>query len=305
MLSITRKIKNKAFDIGFHKVGIANPHTIYKDNAVYNLQNWLSLGYQADMAWMSNPKRFDITQCMPDIKSVITVALNYYTPHKHSNNINYGKVSRYAWGKDYHKVLQQKLKLFCKWLTNKNIKATCYVDTGPVQEKVWAERSGIGWIAKNGNVITKEFGSWVFLGVILTNLNLISDTPHAKHCGTCRRCLDICPTKAIVSPFVVDSRRCIAYHTIENRSKNLPKNIADNLNRWVAGCDLCQDICPWNKRFSQETNIQDFYPYPGNISLNLKEILNFTEMQWQQKFSSSSLKRIKAAAWQRNASANL
>ncbi|BDA39828.1 tRNA epoxyqueuosine(34) reductase QueG [Candidatus Atelocyanobacterium thalassae] len=305
MLSTTRKIKNKAFDIGFDKIGIANPHIIYEDNAIYNLQNWLSLGYQADMAWMNNPKRFDITQCMPDIRSVITVALNYYTPHKHSNNINYGKVSRYAWGKDYHKVLKQKLKLFCKWLTKKNIKTVCYVDTGPIQEKVWAERSGIGWIAKNGNIITKEFGSWVFLGVVLTNLSLISDTPHVKHCGACRRCIDICPTKAIVSPFVVDSRRCIAYHTIENKSENLPEYIVNNLNGWVAGCDLCQDVCPWNQRFSQETNIQDFYPYPGNISLHLEEISNLTEIQWQQKFSSSSLKRIKAKAWRRNADANL
>lgn len=305
MLSITEEIKNKGRDIGFHKIGIANPHIAYQDNAVSNLQGWLSSGYQADMTWMDNPKRFDITQCMPDIQSVITVALNYYTPHQHSSNSRYGKVSRYAWGKDYHKVLSQKLKLFCKWLNNRGIKTTCYVDTGPIQEKVWAERSGVGWIAKNGNVITKEFGSWVFLGVVLTNLSLTSDTPHAKYCGTCRKCLDICPTKAIVHPFVVDSRRCIAYNTIENRSNDFPEYIKNNLNGWIAGCDLCQNVCPWNKRFSKETNIQDFYPQPGNISLDLKEISNLTEIQWQQKFSSSSLKRIKVKAWRRNAKANL
>ncbi|MDJ0598528.1 MAG: tRNA epoxyqueuosine(34) reductase QueG [Crocosphaera sp.] len=307
MQELTTKIKEKALEIGFHKVGIAKVDSEYQDDAVNHLQAWLALGYQADMAWMNNPKRFNIRQCMSEVQSVISLALNYYTPHEQSEDKKHGKISRYGWGRDYHKVMQKKLKALSQWLENQDdsIKTRYYVDTGPIQDKVWAMRSGIGWIAKNSNVITREYGSWVFLGEILTNLDLIPDKPHTEHCGTCTRCLDACPTDAIARPFVVDANRCIAYHTIENRGENLPKDIADHLQGWVAGCDICQEVCPWNQRFSQTTDIQDFQPYSGNIAPKLEELAQMTEEKWHQKFPASALRRIKPTMWQRNARANL
>ena len=307
MQELTAKIKEKALQIGFHKVGIAKVDTEYEDDTVNRLQAWLRLGYHAEMAWMSNPKRFDIRQCLPNVQSVISVALNYYTPHQQSEDKKHGKISRYGWGRDYHKVMTKKLKALSQWLykQDNNIKTRYYVDTGPIQDKLWAMRSGIGWIAKNGNVITREYGSWVFLGEILTNLDLIADKPHTEHCGTCNRCLEACPTHAIARPFVVDANRCIAYHTIENRCEQLPKNIVNNLQGWVAGCDICQEVCPWNQRFSQITDIPDFHPYSGNIAPNLEDLANLSEEKWQQQFPASALRRIKPTMWQRNARANL
>ncbi|MEL4898546.1 tRNA epoxyqueuosine(34) reductase QueG [Crocosphaera sp. Alani8] len=307
MQELTQKIKQKALEIGFHKVGVATVDTDYEDKAVEHLQTWLELGYQADMAWMNNQKRCDIRLCLPEAQSVISLALNYYTPHQHSKDKKHGKISRYGWGRDYHRVMEKKLKALSQWLNNQDhtIKTRYYVDTGPVQDKVWAMRSGIGWIAKNGNVITREYGSWVFLGEILTNLPLIPDKPHKEHCGTCTRCISACPTQAIASPFVVNANLCLAYQTIENRDEHLPKNIVNKLQGWIAGCDICQDVCPWNQRFSQVTDIDDFQPYSGNIAPNLEELANIDQRQWQQKFPASALRRIKPTMWRRNARANL
>ena len=173
------------------------------------------------------------------------------------------------------------------------------------EDKVWAQRAGLCWIGKNGNVITRDYGSWVFLGEILTNLELTPDQPHTEHCGTCTRCLDACPTNAIAEPFVVDANRCIAYHTIENRDAELPAEIAKNLSGWVAGCDICQDVCPWNKRFAQETDITDFHPYPENLHSQLTELATIEATEWDQRFRASALRRIKPYMWRRNAEANL
>ena len=301
------QIKAFAYSLGFHKVGIASVDSEQEDLARVRLQKWLSLGYQADMEWMASPKRREIKACMPEVSSVICVALNYYTPHQHSDKGEYGKISRYGWGRDYHKVMHQKLKKFSNWLQTQaeNVKTRYYADTGPIQDKVWAERAGIGWIAKNGNLITREYGSWVFLGEILTNLSLTADRPHAAHCGTCTRCLEACPTQAITKPFVVDANRCIAYHTIENRAKQLPEFMAAKLSGWVAGCDICQDVCPWNQRFAQETDIADFQPYPENVKPKLTELANISEQEWDRRFRASALRRIKPNMFRRNACANL
>jgi epoxyqueuosine reductase len=294
-------IKEKALNLGFHKVGIAS--AIEQKEAMENLKKWLTLGYHADMKWMNNPQRFEVKQAMADVKSVICVALNYYTPHQHSTNPEYGKISRYGWGRDYHKVMHKKLKGFSRWLEEQGegIKTKYYADTGPIQDKVWANQAGIGWLAKNGNVISREYGSWIFLGEILVNFPLKPDQPHTNHCGTCTRCLDACPTEAIVKPFVVDANRCIAYHTIENRSENLPKAIAPKLNNWIAGCDICQDVCPWNQRFAQETDVQEFQPYPDNLTPKLTDLAQISEPDWDIKFRSSALRRIKPQMWRRNA----
>ncbi|NEP46067.1 MAG: tRNA epoxyqueuosine(34) reductase QueG, partial [Okeania sp. SIO2H7] len=239
--------------------------------------------------------------------SIICVALNYYTPHQHPADKQSGKISRYGWGRDYHKVMGKKLKAFSNWLQElgEGIIARYYVDTGPMQDKVWAEKSGIGWIAKNGNVITTDYGSWVFLGEILTNLVLSSDRPHAQHCGTCTRCMEACPTDAITQPFVVDANRCIAYHTIENRNSALPNSIKDNLQGWVAGCDICQDVCPWNQRFAKETDISDFQPYPWNVAPPLTELAEIGDDEWDRRFRGSALRRIKPEMLRRNARANM
>jgi epoxyqueuosine reductase len=301
------QVKEAAKSFGFHKIGIASVDADYQDGAVRHLQAWLALGYHADMDWMANPKRTDIHTLLPEARSLICVALNYYTPHLHSEEPGDGKISRYGWGRDYHKVLSKKLKNFCNWLEvqKQGIKTRYYADTGPIQDKVWAERAGIGWIAKNGNLITREYGSWVFLGEILTNLELTPDQPHTQHCGTCTLCIDACPTGAIAPPFVVNANRCLAYHTIENRSAELPEFIASNLNGWVAGCDICQDVCPWNKSFAQETDIVEFQPYPWNIKPKLQELADISEEQWNRRFPASALRRIKPEMLRRNAHANL
>ncbi len=280
------------------------------------LETWLTRGYHADMDWMANPRRRDIRAVMPSVQSVICVALNYYTPHQRPDEERkregspYAKISRYGWGRDYHRILHKKLKTLTLWLTSQGpdtepIEARYYADTGPVQDKVWAERAGIGWIAKNSNVITREYGSWVFLGEVLTNLKLTPDRPHTQHCGTCTRCLEACPTQAITQPFVVDANRCIAYHTIENRAETLPPEIAQRMQGWVAGCDICQDVCPWNQRFAQETDVAEFQPYPWNVAPTLDELAQLSDEEWERRFPASALRRIKPAMLRRNARANL
>ena len=303
----SNQIKQKALELGFHKVGIATVDDAAMFVEAQRLQAWLALGYQADMAWMANPKRQNIDSVMPSVRSLICVALNYYTPHQRPNSREYAKISRYGWGRDYHKVLHKKLKALTNWLLElgEGIEAHYYADTGPVQDKVWAQKAGIGWIAKNGNVITKEYGSWVFLGEVLTNLDLTPDTPHTQHCGSCTRCLDACPTSAITQPFVVDANRCIAYHTIENRDQQLPDAIAPHLQGWVAGCDICQDVCPWNQRFAQVTDVAEFQPYPDNIAPTLTELAEISDQEWDQRFTASALRRIKPDMLRRNARANL
>ena len=307
--SITDQIKQKALDVGFHKLGIAIVPVESDDEkaAVTSLQSWLNQDYQADMAWMANPKRQDLRLVMPEVRSVICVALNYYTPHDRPNGAQYAKISRYGWGRDYHRILHKKLKALSTWLESQgdDIQARCYADTGPVQDKFWAQQAGIGWVAKNSNVITRDYGSWVFLGEVLTNLELVGDRPHTSHCGTCTRCLDACPTGAITQPFVVDANRCIAYHTIENRAETLPDTITPHLQGWVAGCDICQEVCPWNQRFAQETDVTDFQPYPDNVAPTLVELAEMSDQDYDRRFPASALRRIKPNMMRRNARSNL
>ncbi|HCQ21280.1 MAG: tRNA epoxyqueuosine(34) reductase QueG [Aphanizomenon sp.] len=299
-------VKAKAKELGFHEVGITAVGDL-DPTETEKLPAWLKMGYHADMEWMANPQRQQISLIMPDVRSLISVALNYYTPHERPHGNEYGKISRYAWGRDYHRIIHKKLKALAIWLESqgKEIKTRYYADTGPVQDKVWAQKAGIGWIAKNGNVITRKYGSWVFLAEILTNIDLESDRPSSQHCGTCTRCLQACPTGAITAPFVVDANRCIAYHTIENRSPELPPDITPHLQGWVAGCDICQDVCPWNQRFAQTTDVTDFQPYPGNLAPKLVELAQISKEEWDTKFTASALRRIKPEMLRRNARANL
>ncbi len=303
------QIKLKAIEIGFHEVGITHveANSEQQQTNQKRLQKWLDKGYQADMQWMDNPRRQDVNLCWSEVKSIICVALNYYTPNQHEQKPDSAKISRYGWGRDYHRVITKKLKILANWLIENQVgaKVRYYVDTGPIQDKFWAEQAGIGWVAKNGNVITRNYGSWVFLAEILTNIDLVIDRPHTNHCGTCTRCITACPTQAITEPFVVDANRCIAYHTIENRQPELPVEIANNLNGWVAGCDICQDVCPWNQRFAKTTDVPDFFPYPANLNPKLSEIAQMTEEEWDRRFTGSALRRIKPQMWRRNALSQL
>ena len=305
-------VKQQAIALGFHLVGIATippQPSAAEQNAQTALQAWLAQGFQADMGWMESQRRQDIRQIMPAAQSIICVALNYYTDHQRPEGAQYAKISRYGWGRDYHRVLTKKLKQLATWLraqdsgTDSDVEARLYADTGPVQDKFWAQQAGLGWIAKNGNVITRRYGSWVFLGEIITNLSLVADQPHTAHCGSCTRCISACPTEAIRAPGVVDANRCIAYHTIENRAKVLPEAIATNLQNWVAGCDICQDVCPWNQRFARQTDVEAFNPYPENVAPTLAELAKISEADWERRFPASALRRIKPAMLRRNAAA--
>jgi epoxyqueuosine reductase len=306
MLPTRSQLQQKLTELDFHKIGIARLSD-WDHEPPTDLQTWLDNGYQADLAWMNAPRRQDVRSLLPEAQSIICVALNYYTDHDRDHHPDHAKISRYGWGRDYHKVLHKRLKAFSLWLESldPSIKTRYYADTGPIQDKLWAQRSGLGWVSKNSNVITREFGSWVFLGEILTNLNLEPDAPHTAHCGTCTRCIDACPTGAIVSPHTVDANRCIAYHTIENRSPTLPEAIAQNLNGWVAGCDICQDVCPWNQRFATPTHLPDFQPYEGNVNPTLQELAEISQEEYDRRFPASALRRIKPDMLRRNAIANL
>lgn len=307
MLELTSKVKQKAIALGFHRVGVVSLPSPEQARAAQSLEGWLQNGYQASMAWMQDERRQDVMKVMPQAKSLISVALNYYTSPQRASKSGAAKISRYGWGRDYHKVLTRRLKALSLWITQEfeDAVARYYVDTGPIQEKAWAQSAGIGWIGKHANVITRDYGSWVFLGEVITTLELRADSPHTQHCGTCTRCIDACPTQAIVKPFVVDANRCIAYHTIENRDETIPPAVAENMQGWVAGCDICQEVCPWNERFAQETDVQDFQPYPWNVNPSLEDLANLTPEEWDQRFRASALRRIRVDMMRRNAQANL
>ncbi len=297
-------IRQASLKVGFHKVGLASMDA---PPDLSGLTHWIEAGFHADMAWMTNPKRWDPALVLPGVRSVICVAMNYYTPVVHSHALGSAKISRYAWGRDYHRILGRRLKQLSQWIEQEFVpcQTRWYVDTGPIAEKPWAMQAGVGWIGKNSLLLTREYGSWIFLGVILTTLDLPPDPPHTSHCGTCTRCLEACPTDAIVAPHVVDSNRCIAYHTLENQDPDLPNFIKPHLHGWVAGCDICQDVCPWNQRFAQPTEITDFHPYAGNGAPQLHHLAVLSATTFETQFTASALRRLKVHRLRRNAQAQL
>jgi len=305
VVPFTEQIKQKAFEIGFHKVGIVRAEPLREEGE--RLKEWLANNYHGAMAWLEREpeKRADPNLLFPGAKSIVVVALNYYTPHEHEETDAKGKISRYAWGDDYHDVLKEKLRelyAFIKSIDDAAEGKIC-VDTAPMMDKAWAVRAGLGWLGKHSNVITKEFGSWVFIGEILLNLELEYEIePVADHCGTCTACLDACPTGAIVEPFLVDSNRCLSYATIELRAPDLPVEITENLNGWLYGCDICQDVCPWN-RFEKPTSEARFEPRAGNVSADLDEILALAPAEYATRFRRSAMKRTKLGGLKRNAQA--
>ncbi|CAN5503073.1 tRNA epoxyqueuosine(34) reductase QueG [soil metagenome] len=303
--SLTDKIKQQALAIGFDKVGIVRAEALEEEST--SLVKWLGKGFHGEMVWMEREpeKRADPRLLFPDARSMIVVALNYYTPHEHDNDPASGKISRYAWGDDYHDVVKEKLSGLLAWIKSENPAAEgkLCVDTAPIMDKAWAVRAGLGWLGKHSNVITKEFGSWVFIGEILLNLDLEYDTDTVlDHCGTCTACIDACPTSAIVEPYVVDSKKCISYATIELRTLDLPKHFSENLTGWIYGCDICQDVCPWN-RFEKPSEEARFAPRSGETSVRLEFVESLTPEKYAERFRGSAVKRAKLGDLQRNAKA--
>lgn len=305
-MSVTSaQIKAKAVEIGLTSVGIVPADRL--DAEGEHLTEWLGRGYQGAMSWMEREpeKRADPRILMPACRSVIVCTLNYYTPHKHEDSPSHGKISRYAWGDDYHDVVREKLTTLVEWLRTSlpQVNAKICVDTAPFMDKAWAARAALGWIGKHTNLITREIGSWVFIGSVLLDVELDYDrTDLEDHCGTCTACIDACPTHAIVEPYVVDSKRCISYATIELRDEKLPTDIADNLNGWIYGCDMCQDVCPWN-RFETASEEERFQPRLGETSLDLNEVSDLDHDAYIHRFRRSAMKRTKLAGLKRNAAA--
>lgn len=298
-------IKERALYEGFSKVGIAGAAPLASEGR--RLREWLARGYHGEMSWMARDvhKRIDPREIFPATRSVVVVALNYYTPHEHQQNPATGKVSRYAWGDDYHDIVKAKLASLLAWIREQEplAEGKVCVDIQPTMDKAWAVRAGLGWLGKHSNVITPEHGSWVFIGELLLNLELECDTePVEDHCGTCTLCIDACPTAAITEPYVVDSNKCVSYATIELRAPELPAEVEKNLSGWLYGCDICQDVCPWN-RFEQPTDETRFAPREGNVNPSLDEILELTPETYAARFRGSAMKRAKLAGLQRNARA--
>lgn len=296
-------IRSKAAELGFCKVGIV-PATELSEEGV-RLREWLAAGRHGEMRWMEREpeKRADPRILFPGARTVIALAMNYFTPHEHEKNAAAGKISRYAWGDDYHDLMRERLNALLEWIKAQDPRSNgkACVDTAPVMEKALAARAGLGWIGKHSNLITKDHGSWVFLGEIFLNIELDYDRPAPEdHCGTCTACIDACPTGAIVEPYVVDSRRCISYATIELRDEALPGDIAANLNGWVYGCDICQDVCPWN-RFEKPTAEDRFEPRNGETSLDLEALAHMNHEEYVVRFRRSAMKRAKLEGLHRNA----
>ena len=303
----TQAIKERALAERFHKVGIIRAEPLAEEAP--RLKEWLARGYHGAMSWMARDveKRLDPRELFPEARSIVVVALNYYTPDQHHENSDSGKVSRYAWGDDYHDVLKTKLQSLLSWIREQEPAAAgkICVDIQPTLDKAWAVRAGLGWLGKHTNVITPEYGSWVFIGELLLNLELEPDVvPVEDHCGTCTLCIDACPTQAITEPYVVDSNKCISYATIELRTPDLTETFQPGLSGWLYGCDICQDVCPWN-RFERMTDERRFTPREGNVNADLKEILELTPETYAARFRGSAMKRAKLAGLQRNARALL
>jgi epoxyqueuosine reductase len=298
---VSAQIKSQARALGFEKIGIVPPRSLSAE--LERLNEWLAHGFHGEMKWMARDpeQRTDPFKVFPETRSVIVVALNYYTSPEHSDNP--GKVSRYAWGDDYHEVVGDKLRLLLSWIEAQwpEAKGKVCVDIQPMMDKVWAVRAGLGWMGKHTNLITEEYGSWVFIGELLLNLELeYADDQVADQCGSCTLCLDACPTKAIIEPYVVDANLCISHATIESRAPEVRPDLAAHLEGWLYGCDICQDVCPWNQ-MTPVTDESRFEPREGNVNASLVEILELTPESYADRFRHSAIKRAKLAGLKRNA----
>ncbi len=294
---ITKHIKRKALDLGFSVCGFSKADFLGEEAG--KLETWLKSGYQASMQYMENhfDKRLDPRLLVPGAKSVISVLLNYW-PGQIQFSASY-KISKYAYGKDYHFVMKEKLKTLFEYIPSVagDVQGRYFVDSAPVMERAWAAKAGLGWIGKNSLLLTKQ-SSWFFLGEIITDLELDYDKPMKEYCGKCTRCLDACPTGAIIAPGIVDAGRCISYLTIENKGE-IPGKFSDTMNKWIFGCDICQDVCPWTLNANLH-NEKDFAPNPGLTEMDDQDWENLSEERFRTIFRKSALKRTKYHGLMRN-----
>ena len=303
-MNLTEQIKVQAQKLGFELVGII---PVEPSQTIDRYEQWLKDGYAGEMGYLERhlPLKRDPRQILPEAQSIIALAINYYTlaPSKSLvEDPSRGQISRYAWGTDYHDLIRLKLDRLAKFIqraAEEKVKTRVYVDTAPVLEREYTERAGIGWIAKNTNVINWQAGSWFFLAGILVSIELETDTPSLRgSCGTCTLCIEACPTDAILAPNILDSRLCISYLTIELKG-SIPRELRPQMDNLIFGCDICQEVCPWNSK-AVPTKEREFYPHEGNLAPTLLSLINMTQEQFSKRFKNSPIKRAKRRGFLRN-----
>ena len=295
----TQLIKNYASKLGFLSCGISE--ACFLEDEAPKLEKWLKHNYHGKMNYMNNhfDKRLDPRKLVPGAKSVVSLLLNYHTD-KNQYDRKAPKISKYAFGKDYHIVIKKKLKKFLKFINKEigEVQGRVFVDSAPVMDKVWASKSGLGWIGKNTNLISKKVGSFFFIAELIIDLELVYDPPTTDHCGNCTACIDACPTDALIEPYQIDGSKCISYLTIELKEK-IPSEFEGKMDQWVFGCDVCQSVCPWN-RFSKPNEVSEFEPDENLISMNKNDWEELTEEVFNDLFKNSAIKRTNFSGIKRN-----
>jgi len=294
----TQIIKSEAKRLGFLSCGISK--AVFLEEEAPRLENWLNKNRHGEMAYMENhfDKRLDPTRLVPGSKSVISLLLNYFPAQEQASDTY--KISKYAYGTDYHFLIKDKLKQLMDFISKEigDVHGRAFVDSAPVLDKAWAAKSGLGWIGKHSNLLTKQLGSFYFIAELIVDLDLEYDTPVTDHCGSCTACIDACPTGAIVAERVVDGSKCISYFTIELKNE-IPASQKGKFQDWMFGCDICQDVCPWN-RFSKPHNEPLFSPQPELLSMTKQDWEEITEEVFQKIFKKSAVKRTKFTGLKRN-----
>ena len=304
MNKLSQRIKMKADELGFQKVGITKVE--FSSENKLNLDKWISKGFHASMQWIENRKeeRANIFNYFPDAVSLISVGMNYFSGNTQDDLKSKFKFSNYAWGEDYHSLIKDRLQILLKWIknTSEEIEGVACVDTSPIMEKSWAQKAGLGWQGKHTNLISRDYGSWLFLGEIILNIPLDYDKPFIEDlCGSCTACIDACPTNAITS-YQLDSNKCISYRTIEHRGEfNENEN---NLDGWIYGCDICQEVCPWNEKFSKISSENSFFPKTEILDWSEKKWMDLDNTTFKKLFKGSAVKRTKFSGLQRNIKQN-
>jgi epoxyqueuosine reductase len=297
-VELTQYIKDEAKRLGFEYCGISKAQ--FLEEEAPRLENWLNNNFQGKMQYMENyfDKRLDPRLLVDGAKSVISLLLNYFPSEKQNNDAP--KISKYAYGNDYHDVIKSKCKTLLLSVQEKigDFNGRCFVDSAPVMDKAWAAKSGLGWVGKNSNLINKKSGSFFFIAEIICDMDLVEDVAIKDYCGTCTSCIDACPTQAIVKPYVVDGSKCISYLTIELK-ENIPNSFQSQMDDWMFGCDVCQDVCPWN-RFSKPHEEPLFNSQHGILDWDKKQWEEITEETFKKVFSKSAVKRTKFNGLKRN-----
>jgi epoxyqueuosine reductase len=295
-----RFIKDIATSLGFDDCGIAQAQRLDED--AQRLEKWLKKDYHGEMQYMANhfDLRVDPTKLVPGARSVVTLLFNYFPSEQQHDDVP--KIAKYAYGKDYHLVIREKLHELLFRIREEigNIEGRGFVDSAPVLERSWAQRSGLGWLGKNGNLINKKTGSFFFIATLITDVALTPDDPYVKdYCGTCTKCIDACPTEAILPNKELDASKCISYYTIELKSSTLPDILKSRADNWVFGCDICQDVCPWN-RFSNPHKHKELEPLDEIMTFSFKDWMNLDRESFNQIFKYSPIKRTNWEGMKRN-----